>query len=108
MEATADKKKTNNVFALAMTVGFFSFLLAGNSAGGLSSTQGFFLGFVVVMLCYAILVVLASRQQEQKQFSSFRLRIPKGASITQTENENGVTIQVLANSAAVMSAGKDQ
>ena len=108
MEASVEKKNNNNVVALAITVGFFAFLYTGNAQGGLSGPQGFLFGIAVVMLCYVILVVLAARQQEQKNFSSLQLRIPKEASITQTETENGVTIQVFVSPTAAMSAGKDQ
>lgn len=108
MEPSVEKKKNNNVIALAITVGFFTFLYTGNAEGGLSGPQGFLFGIAVVMLCYAILVVLAARQQEQKKFSSLQLRIPKEASFTQIENENGITIQVFVTPSTAIPIGKDQ
>ncbi|NOT60104.1 MAG: hypothetical protein HOP19_07750 [Acidobacteria bacterium] len=102
------EQKSNEVVSLAIMVGFFAFLFTSNSAGGLSGLQGFFLGFLVVILCYAVLVILASRQQERKNFSDLKLRIPKEASFTQTETENGVMIQVFVNPTAALSSGKER
>ena len=102
------KKSSSNVFALAMLVGFFSFLLAGDAQGGLTDVQGFALGFFGVMFLYALLVVLASRQQKEVRFSNISLLLPKGASIKQTESENGVTIQIFVSNPATLHAGKEQ
>jgi hypothetical protein len=103
-ENTAERG-SSNIFSLAVTVGFITFLITGDLPGGLTGTQGFFAGFFAVMFLYVALTVLQSRRSEHYELSKIRLNAPANISITQTENEKGVTIQIYVSKASVLSQG---
>jgi hypothetical protein len=58
------KHGPSNVFSLAMVVGLMSFFVAGDLPGGLTSVQGFLVGFFAVMFLYVVLAVLQSRRSQ--------------------------------------------
>ncbi len=96
--AVSAERGSGNVFSLAFTVGFFCFLLTGAIPGGLSDWAGFLLGFFSVLLLYVLLAVVESYGQRQAAaVQQLQMRAPAGVSITQTESENGVTIQIFVS-----------
>jgi hypothetical protein len=94
----------SNVFSLAMVVGLMSFFVAGDLPGGLTSVQGFLVGFCAVMFLYAALVVLESRGSRLPEPYKTHLNTP-AVSIEKTENENGVTIQIYVSMRPALSPG---
>ncbi len=105
-EKTAERG-SSNIFSLAVTVGFITFLITGDLPGGLTGVQGFFAGFFAIMFLYVVLAVLQSRRSEHYELSKTHLNAPANISITQTESENGVTIQIYVSKGAVMSRAMD-
>ena len=85
----------SNVLAFAVMVGFFCFLVAGASPGGLNDVEGFLTGFLSVIFLHVFMAMLEGRAQ--RWTATHQLHTQAGVSITQTENENGVTIQIFVS-----------
>jgi len=96
---------SSNILSLAVAVGFITFLLTGDLPGGLTSVQGYFVGFFVVIFLYVSLAVLESSRSQPRTSRILHLNAPSDISITQTENEKGVTIQIYVSKASVLSQG---
>lgn len=98
-------RESSNILSLAVVVGFITFLVTGDLPGGLTSVQGYFVGFFAVIFLYVSLAVLESRRSQPPASRTFHLNAPSDISITQTENEKGVTIQIYVSKASVLSQG---
>jgi hypothetical protein len=93
IELTKESSSSNG-FTLAITVGFLTFLVAGELPGGLTAVQGFFVGFLATMFLLVLLGLLALRQPRWRVPEETRSIAPGDVSVRQMETENGVIIQI--------------
>ncbi|MCI0524167.1 MAG: hypothetical protein L0Y75_02800 [Acidobacteria bacterium] len=105
-EKTAERG-SSNVLSFAVMVGLMTFFITGQLPGGLTSVQGYLVGFCAVIFLYVALAVMESRRSQPRESYKTHLNSPAGVSITQTENENGVTIQIHVNKSVALSRGTD-
>ncbi|MGH9799904.1 MAG: hypothetical protein ACRD82_06020 [Blastocatellia bacterium] len=98
---------SSNVFSLAMVAGFICFLLADDLPGGFTSVQGFFIGFFAVICLQFILVVLQSRHSRLTELGKMQVNVPADVSITQTENNEGLTIQIFVGRKQMAGGGSN-
>ena len=96
LESKDDRSKRDSpdIFTLAMTVGFFVFLVTGDLDGGLTAVQGFFVGFFSVYLLIFLAIVIDGRQARSREQYKTSLSLPGNVTITPIESESGITIQI--------------
>jgi hypothetical protein len=80
-----------------MAIGLIAFFVTEELTGGLTGMQGFFAGFIVVIIVYFVLGVLESRRVPQTDSRIAGLSSSGNISITQTESDNGVAIHIYVN-----------
>ena len=93
LERTEERSHSNG-FALSVAVGLIVFFVTRESAGGLTGTQGFFIGVSAVILLYAVTVVFGGHkiQSVETKHETFP-SVPGNVLITQSENQ-GITIHI--------------
>jgi hypothetical protein len=96
-------RESSNILSLAVAMGFITFLLTGDLPGGLTSVQGYLVGFFAVIFPYVSLALIESRRSQSRTSRTLRLNAPSDISITQTENEKGVAIQIYVSKASIRS-----
>lgn len=89
-----DVEQESSILSLATAVGLIGFFIVDGLPGGLTSVQGFFIGFFATLFLYFVLAVLDSRQSRLPNLHRIPVSTPADISITQTESENGITIQI--------------
>jgi hypothetical protein len=58
------ERGSSNILSLAVVVGFITFLVTGDLPGGLTSVQGYFVGFFAVIFLYVSLAVMEKRRSQ--------------------------------------------
>jgi cation transport ATPase len=99
--------RTSNVFSLAVAVGLITFFITSEWAGGLSGTQGFFVGLSAIVVLFVISELFSRYRGRLSKRSISPQYTTEGLSVSHVESEGRVIINIYVNKKPVLSQEVD-
>jgi hypothetical protein len=91
------ESRRSGVLSLAMAVGLIALFLTSEIPGGLTGIQGFFVGFLCVIILFVLAAILDEYKKKSPEQQKTSLSSLGDVSITQKDGQDVITIQIYVN-----------